>query len=163
MKIAIFSDLHDNKPNLERFQNWCRVNEIESLICCGDITNDITLDSIASNFVGTIFLIRGNMDIYVEDQVYKYDNIDYLGRFGTTNIEGKEVGICHEPVYIGKILETNKPKIIFYGHTHKPWIEKRDKVDVVNPGTLGGVFLKASFAYWNSETGELKLIVLDQL
>ncbi|MDP3043035.1 MAG: YfcE family phosphodiesterase [bacterium] len=161
MKIAIISDIHDNLINLKKCLNWCEENNIEELICCGDVTNSETLEFLSRNFTGKVHLVKGNMEIYGEKEVERYGNIKYYGRVGRAEINGKNVGICHEPFLIKKILEQGECDIIFYGHTHAPWTEKQDSITTVNPGTLGAVFQKATFAAWDSESGALELKVLE--
>ncbi len=161
MKIAVISDIHDNLTNLEKCLKWCRENNIEELICCGDVTNSETLEFLSQNFSGKIHLVKGNMEIYNEKEIEQYGNIKYYGRTGRFTIGDKTIGLCHEPYLIKKVLEQGSRDIIFYGHTHEPWIEKRDGAVTVNPGTLGAVFQKATFAVWDSESGELELKVLE--
>ena len=163
MKVAIISDIHDNLVNLDKCLSWCRDNNIVNLICCGDVTNTETLGKIANGFAGTVFLVRGNMEIYEEGEEAAWKNINYLGRFGIAEIGGHQVGICHEPEFIGKIKVKNACDIIFYGHTHKPWIEEKNGVKIINPGTLGGVFQKATFAVWDSEVAEPELKILEEM
>jgi len=164
MKLAVISDIHDNLLNLQKCLEWCRGNGVKEIICLGDLTNAETLDELAKNFIGAIHLIRGNMEIYEEDEVKKHANIDYLGRYGITQIGNTKIGVCHEPKFIKLVLGLD-PMLdyVFYGHTHKPWIDKQEGVAMVNPGTLGGVFQKATFAVWDSESGELKLMLLEEL
>lgn len=161
MKIAIISDIHDNSVNLEKCLKWCRENNIKELICCGDVTNSETLEFLSKKFTGKIHLVKGNMEIYNEKEVERYDNIKYYGRVGRAEINGKNVGICHEPYLIDYAVKRGLCDIIFYGHTHEPWIEKQDGITTVNPGTLGAVFQKATFAAWDSESGALELKVLE--
>lgn len=163
MKIAIISDIHDNIVNLKKCLNWCQKNKIDKIICSGDVTNMDTVAFLSDNFSGDIILIRGNMEIYEDDEIKGYENIKHLGRYNRFNLDNKDVGLCHEPDYINQILRIGSCDIIFYGHTHKPWIEERGKAKIVNPGTLGGVFQRASFAYWDTESGALGLKILDNL
>ncbi len=164
MKIAVISDIHDNLANLEKFLSWTKAANIDELVCAGDVTNRETLKMIATGFPRRVHLVRGNMEIYDEADVKKYPNIDYLGRFGIFEAKGKKAGVCHEPFFMKNILKKNsKCDIIFYGHTHKPWLEKVDGITAVNPGTLGGVFQKATFTIWEPETGKLELKLLENL
>lgn len=163
MKIAIISDIHDNLENLRRCLNWYRSQNIKHLICCGDIYNSETLKYLAENFDEKINLVYGNMEIYKESELEQYDNINFLGRFDVTTINSKRIGICHEPEFIEKILEQSKCEVVFYGHTHRPWDERQNGVRIVNPGTLGGLFQKATFAVWDTETGELELKLVEKL
>lgn len=163
MKIAIISDIHDNLENLKIALNWIAKNKIEKLICCGDVTNDETIEFLAHNFLKDIYLVKGNCALFDEKKVLNFKNISYLGKIGRINLGGKNIGICHEPFFRDAVLDLGKCDIIFYGHTHKPWEEKFRGVRTVNPGTLGGVFLKGTFAVWDSESGEIELKVLDEL
>ena len=178
MRIAIISDIHDNLVNLEKCLTWCVNNNIEYLICCGDVTNSETLEFLAhfNKSVGNqwyIYLVKGNMEIFEDKEVEKYKNVKFLGRVGRFNLEGKNIGLCHEPFLIKKVKELGKCDIIFYGHTHKPWLsfakatESKENIEsdtkLINPGTLGGVFQKATFAVWDSGSGELELKILEIL
>jgi uncharacterized protein len=161
MKIAIIADIHDNIANLEKCISWCRGQDIAEVICAGDVTNAETLKIIAENF-SAVYLIRGNMDIYKEGEEEKFKNIKFYGRSGVAEIAEHRVGICHEPGFVTGLL-TQNCSIIFYGHTHKPWIEEEEKAMTINPGTLGAVFQRASFAIWEPESGALELKLLEKL
>jgi hypothetical protein len=163
MKIAIISDVHDNLVNLNKCLAWCDKEKINNLICCGDITNSETLEILSSKFKNKIYLVRGNLEIYDEEEVCQYANIKYLGRFGRFELDNKIIGVCHEPSFINKVLEAGKRDIIFYGHTHRPWIEEKNGIKHINPGTLGGVFQKATFAVWDTDKKEPELKILESL
>jgi len=60
-------------------------------------------------------------------------------------------------------LKIKSCQIVFYGHTHEPWINASGGVITANPGTLGGVFSKASFAFWDSADNKLELKILELL
>jgi uncharacterized protein len=158
--IAIIADIHDNLVYLGKLLDWCDENLAEDLICCGDVTNIDTLAEINHRFRGQIHLVRGNMDIYQDEELKKFHgnkNFHYYGRIGTFEIGGKQFGLCHQPFLIDKALDTVPCDFVFYGHTHKPWIESRDNSIIVNPGTLGGVFQKATFATLEMEKNDLQL------
>lgn len=180
MKIAIISDIHDNLVNLEKCLKWCAHDHVEKIICCGDLTNGETLEFLSENFSEDIFLVRGNMEIYDEDELAAYSNIINGGRTAIWEIGGKKIGVCHEPFLIkevfakiqspllrgvpeGRGVSNDKLDIIFYGHTHKPWIEEKGGTKIVNPGTLGGVFSRATFAVYDTIKTEPELKILDLL
>ncbi len=163
MKIAIISDIHDNLTNLNKCLDWCKENGIEVLICCGDITNLETVSFMASNFKKDIYLVKGNCGLFQDNEIAQFNNINYLGRFGCIELSGRKIGICHEPFFISKVKELGDCDIIFYGHTHKPWINDDNKVIEVNPGTLGGVFQRATFSFYDTKLNKLELKILDLL
>ena len=160
MKFLIISDIHDNLANLEKCVNWGRGQGMEKAICCGDVVNGETLACLSKSFK-IIYLVRGNLEIYDELEVGQYNNIKYLGRYGAFELGGKTIGLCHEPWHVKKVLGLKKCQIVFYGHTHEPWLEEKDGMTLVNPGTLGGVFNKASFAVWDGEANKLELKILE--
>ncbi len=165
MKVAILSDIHDNLSNLNIFfeliSKKIGENKIENIICCGDVTNEETLKELSLKFTGIIYLVKGNGEIYQEKNLEKYKNINYLGRYNTLKLGNFKIGICHEPIFIKTLLEKEKNlNFIFYGHTHKPWLSIKNKATTINPGTLGGVFQKPSFAIWDSDNGKIKLKLL---
>ncbi len=164
MLIAIFSDVHDNPLYLEKFLNWSRENKIEKAICCGDVGSIETIKRLSVGFAQEILLVRGNLDHYDGKELAKFKNIIFYDESGFFEIDGLNVGFCHEPYKIKKILEDHKNvRIIFYGHTHKPWIEKKDGVQMVNPGTMGGLGCLSTLAFWDTEKKEIKLIKLDDI
>lgn len=108
-----------------------------------------------------IVLVRGNAELYEEADLKKLKNFKYLDKYGKINIDSLSIGVCHEPFLRSKLLEKNKNlDFIFYGHTHKPWISKIKNTTLINPGTLGGIFQKASFAIFDTEKKDLKLKIL---
>jgi putative phosphoesterase len=163
MRIAICSDIHDNLPNLGTFLKWCAQEGVEKVICCGDVTNGETLEALAKGFSGQIFLVRGNADLYEEEALLAYDNVVDGGRKAIFDISGKKVGVCHEPFLIKEVLALGRPDIIFYGHTHKPWLEDKDEAALINPGALSGGYTAATFAGWDTEKGWPELKILDLL
>ena len=162
MLVVIVSDIHDNEVNLEKCLAWAKRKRAEELICCGDVTNSRTLALLAEGFLGLVHLVRGNMDIYRAEETKKFANIKYYGRVGIFTIQGVKVGACHEPYFIANILE-KKVDYVFYGHTHKPWIEQKEGAIIANPGTLSGMFQQATLAVWDTETGKLELKRVDSL
>ena len=163
MQIAIISDIHDNLVNLEKCLNWCKKNDIKKIICLGDVTNSETLNYLATKFKGKIYLVKGNVELYSETEIKKYKNINYFGKIGKIDIGKINIGLCHENFFVKKILAGYECDIIFYGHTHKPWEEVKNKIRIINPGTLSGMFQKATFATMNTENKEVKLIILDTI
>lgn len=164
MLIAIASDLHDNLANWQIFNNYLNEQGITTLLFCGDLCNSETLQYIRQEFSGKIYFISGNQELYALQEAENLKNSKFLGRYGAIEIENIKIGLIHEPYYKEKLLKENdKLNFIFYGHTHKPWIENEGSLVIANPGTLGGVFYRASFALLDTKNKKLELKILDQL
>ncbi|MBA3047335.1 YfcE family phosphodiesterase [Patescibacteria group bacterium] len=161
MKIAIISDIHDNLVNLEKCLNWCGRNNIKEIICCGDVTNSDTLEFLSENFSGRIHLVRGNIELFPESEPETYSNINYHGRIARIKFNETQVGICHEPYLIDYVFKKGGCDIIFYGHTHEPWEDRKNGARLINPGTLGAMFSKATFAVWDTKSGNIELKILE--
>lgn len=161
MVIAIISDIHDNLANLTKCLNWCQDEGIKKIISCGDTTNLLTIKNLAK-FNGEIFLVKGNGELYEEKQLLRYQNIKYYGTSGLIELDGLKIGLVHEPTRIDALLKSTEvaPHYIFYGHTHKPWLEKRGATSVINPGNLAGVWHQATFATLDTKTKKLELKIL---
>lgn len=159
MIIAIAADLHDNLTNLKIFLSLAAANHFEKIIFAGDLTNNETLKYLAANFTGEIFLVNGNADNFQESDTTVFPKITYQGTSLNLQIEDLKILVVHKPEDLEKILnvQTVKPDFAFYGHTHKPWLENRDKILLVNPGTLGGVYYQATFALLNTTNKHLEL------
>lgn len=161
--IAIISDIHDNLVNLEKFLNYTRQNQIKELICLGDVSNDETIKNLAEGFTGTIHLVIGNMDFFDEIYVKTFANIKYYGEIGELEINTKKIKFTHLPWQAKFLARQKKSNYVFYGHTHQPSEEKIADVTLLNPGTLGGMFARATFAIWDEINDKFQLIILDTL
>lgn len=166
MLIAIISDIHNNEINLQKVLNYCKDNTIKTIICCGDLASDETLDFLNDNFGDTIYYSFGNMD---NDQLVdfkskaKYKNTFLYKEFGETEIENRKIAFVHFPEIARKLSESEKYDFVFYGHTHKPWEEMIGKCKMLNPGNVAGEIYPPTFAVWNTEKDSFKLIRIHEL
>ncbi len=160
MKIAIISDIHDNLTNLEKFLDWAKNNQIEEIFSCGDLCAPATLVRVlAPGFNGKIRIIFGNIcdrDLE-EEKAGELKNIIHYGDLAEFKIENKKVALVHSPEIAKKLAASGKYDIVFYGHTHQPWIEQVGSTVLANPGTLAGMFYEATFAVWETENNKLEL------
>lgn len=100
--------------------------------------------------------------------------------YGEIELDGKKIAFTHSPSNAKELAQTGQYDYVFYGHTHKPWEEKlkvsaqgrpapgwkNEKlkiVELVNPGTLAGMFYKATFAVLDTKTGKLELKILEKI
>jgi putative phosphoesterase len=166
MLVAIISDSHDNIANLDKFLDWANKNGIERIIHCGDLSAPGTLKNVlAPKFKGKIYLIHGNVsDRELLPEVAKnFPNIEFFGDQGEIEIDGKRIAFVHRPEEARALANKNHYDFIFYGHTHEPWEEKIGQTRLVNPGTLAGMFNRATFAVYDTATDKLELKLLETL
>ncbi len=166
MLVAIISDVHNNTVNLKKVLDYCNDKAVEKIVCCGDLASAETLDFLADNFSGKIFYTFGNMD---NDQlrnfegVGEYKNVKIFERFGEAKIDNKKIAFVHFPDIAERLCETGKYKFVFYGHTHKPWEETNNNCKMLNPGNVAGEIYLSTFAVWNTENDNFKLMRINDL
>ncbi|MBU1131539.1 YfcE family phosphodiesterase [Patescibacteria group bacterium] len=176
MKIAIISDTHDNVPNLEKALKWMKENKIEQIIHCGDLcAPSILIKTLGPGFAGPIHMVFGNVedrDLLTQiaadlPQVTHYGDkgeieLDGSPRAKSRGEAGKNIAFVHYPDEGRKLAESGKYDLVFYGHNHKPWEEKIGSTRLINPGTLAGLFAKATFAVYDTESDNLELKILEK-
>jgi uncharacterized protein len=160
MKIAIISDSHDNLATIKKTVDWIKAEKIKLLIHCGDVSKQEFLKEALEGFQGRVFLSKGNCDV---GSFEKVAGLKFKENFGEITAAGKKIAFSHFPDIALELAKTGKYNIVFYGHTHKPWIASEGKTIIANPGNLAGVFYKASFAIYDTRTGKLDLKILEQL
>ena len=166
MKIAIISDSHDNIPNIDKMLAFVKKEKIKIMLHCGDVCAPGVMKYIAEKFKNDIFHVYGNADgdhEKMEEFSKKHKNWHLLGETGNPKIMGvkERIGMTHYPWQSKEMANTGKYDIIFYGHSHKPWDEIIGNARVLNPGTLAGLFQKATFAVWDTESGDIELKILE--
>lgn len=153
MKFAIVSDTHDNLVNFNKVIDFLNGKKITTMLHCGDICNQQTLDEATKHFNGKIVWVRGNGDF----------DLDKVPEKREVELGGKRIGFVHYPEKAKAMADSGNHDLVFYGHTHKPWEEKIGNCRLVNPGELAGQRYKPCFAIYDTETDNLELKILGRL
>lgn len=129
MKVLIVSDTHRNEDNLIEVLD--KEKNLDLLIHCGDVEG---AEDEIEHYAGckTVF-VAGNNDFFSR-----------LPREMELQVEGMKVWVTHghnyyvntNPEYIRKEARIRNMDIVLYGHTHRPVIEKKEDLIVINPGSL---------------------------
>lgn len=162
MKTAIISDIHDNLSNLEKLLSFAKDENIRALFICGDICFERTLEKITDEFPYPIYLCLGNGDErYDLNPLFKNNKKLHCSPDTLeVEIDGVKIALNHFPATARRLSKTSKYNFVFYGHNHKPWIEETENTILANPGTLGGVLTRATFATFDTKTYKLELKIL---
>ena len=129
MKVLIVSDTHGKDENLERavYQEV----PFDYLIHCGDVEGrEIFIEALAEC---PCCIVAGNNDFFSD-----------LPREDVVEIEGHRIFVTHGHLYgvsmtaegVADAAAARDCEAVFFGHTHKPVIEKKNGVLVINPGSL---------------------------
>jgi len=166
MKIAIISDSHDNLVNIEKFLMWANKNNVEMIIHCGDLAApSIIAKELDPNFSGPVHFVHGNVaDRELNIKLAKESkHVTCHGDLGELAIDDKKIAFCHYPNQAEDLAKTGRYDLIFYGHDHTPWEKQIGQTRLLNPGTLAGMFNKATFAVYNTKTDKAELILLEKI
>ena len=166
MKVAIISDIHNNKTNLKKVLSYCRENKIKNIVCCGDLASKETLDFLCDNFSDEILYAFGNMDNgQLKDFEFSgtYKNAKLFEGYGEYDFSKRKIAFVHFPDKAEELCESGKFDFVFYGHTHKPWEKNFENCKMLNPGNVAGELYPPTFAVWNTEKDEFSLIKIHDL
>lgn len=153
MKFAVVSDTHDHIKNFTKVIDFLNAQKITTILHCGDICNQEIIDEAAKSFKGEIIYVRGNGDYELPEIPEKLK----------LELDGKKIFFNHYPEIAKAAAESGKYDLVFYGHTHRPWMEEIGKCKLVNPGELAGQRYKPTFAVYDTETDKLELKILERL
>lgn len=164
--IAIIADTHDNEATITLAMNFLHKNPVDALIHCGDITTPETLALLAHGFTKPIHAVFGNCDVDRDGckaLATQLPHVTLHGDVGTVTVDTTSIAFVHYPAEAKQLAVTGKYQLVFYGHTHKPWEEKIGAATILNPGTLAGLFSKATFALVDLATGKATLKLVERL
>jgi uncharacterized protein len=169
MKIAIFSDSHDNIAALEQALAQANAAGAELLLHCGDLCAPFMLERMGAGFSGPIHVVFGNNDgdgRLLQTIAQKHSQIHLHGVYielafnsGTNNVA---VALIHYPEPAYRIAQSGQFNLVAYGHNHMKKIEiVENSVDksslLVNPGELLGMRGLPTWALYDSTSGECSL------
>ncbi len=165
MKFAIISDSHDNWPNVEKAILYIKKQNITTLVHCGDISSGKVLQELVQLFGGTVHAITGNVSAPLEELREAVNGLEVTlyDETGILEIDGLKIAFNHYPDEAKELAESGQYDLVFYGHTHKPWDERIGNTRMLNPGTVAGLFSKATFAIYNTTTRQAELVILEKI
>lgn len=160
MKVAVFSDIHNNLVRLTEVAKIIKKEGISIGICCGDFGSMETLEKAAKPFK-TLYFVLGNMDHSLRGKEGFFpENTVFWEKIGEFELAGKKLAIVHHDYLARDLAKSGKYDAVFYGHTHTPWEKKVGRTVLLNPGEIAGEFGRASFAIYDLSTMKAKLKLL---
>jgi len=166
MKIAVISDIHENFHNLLLALERIEQEEIEAIICLGDLINAGIAKVLGIQKI-PVYMIWGNNDGEKVDIVrasFKEGSKLHvsLNVYDFLDIDGRKLFLSHYDDLAEPMAKSQIYDAVFYGHDHLQKMYKIEDTLVVNPGELAaqktGV---ASFAIYSTEDNTAKIIELD--
>ena len=167
MKIAIFSDIHDNLTNLKKALQVVKLKKISYIFILGDICSPFIIPYFGK-FKGNFYIVFGNVEgdkigIFEKAKNFKNIKIFYKQIFGEKKILGIKIGFVHWPEIAFKMAQSQEYKIVFFGHTHKKKIMKIKDTLLINPGEIAGNLYPPSFAILDIKSFKAEFIDLNNV
>lgn len=129
MKVLIVSDTHRKDENLKAVLE--KENPIDRLIHLGDIEEN---ESVIQQIVGCpADIVSGNNDFM--GNLPKEKEI-MLGKYRVLLTHGHYYYVSLDTKMLRREARARNFDIAMYGHTHRPRIEEREDIVLLNPGSL---------------------------
>ena len=159
MKIGVLSDIHDNIDNLNVAVEILKKRGIEVVFVLGDLICPNVAKILGDNFSG--YCIRGNNDgdiVGIQTKLGK--NIKFFpNTYAIVEFENKSFFMTH----YDDLASTVNPShfdFVFYGHNHTKFSKNINDCLILNPGEIGHMRNKPSFAIVDLDTKEYEFIDL---
>ncbi len=158
MRAAILSDIHDNIWKLE---SALRDLKADLLVFCGDFCAPFTLRQIAEGFAGPVHAVFGNNDgdrLLLSKVAAQFSNVALHGEFAVLQLDGRSVAVTHYPAIGTALARGNLFDLVCYGHSHERTVAREGRTLRVNPGEVMGRLGTATYATYDTHTGEAELV-----
>jgi len=165
MKIAIISDIHENFHNLILALQEMEKQQIEQILCLGDLINP-GIAKVLANQAIPVFMIWGNNDgdkveitlaskragSQLTVSVRTYDFIELAGR---------KIFMSHYEDLALPMAKTGLYDAVFFGHNHEVSSEKIGDCWLINPGELAASKTKiATFSIYDTKKNTVETLTL---
>lgn len=164
MKLAIFSDTHDNLGTTGLAIEQVKAAGITHGLHLGDFTSPPTIMLLAECGIQWT-CVWGNCD---GDKLLAYRRTEKLGTMDFANgdfreheVEGKKLFLTHYPEIARIAALSGLYDAVFHGHNHQAATEIIGKTLLANPGELTGIrFGKPSYGIYDTDTNTFETIWL---
>lgn len=165
MIFAVASDIHDQLGHWRAL--WPRLSQggAEALILCGDIGRIDTLRALKPAGLPWAFCL-GNCDRECAEALKEEAVILGARAWGDVGLwsleDGGAIAFTHFPAVARRLAYAGAHRAVFYGHTHKPAVERlqgpQGEVLLANPGDVERRYGRISGLLWDSTTGALRSV-----
>ena len=155
MRIAVFSDIHDNIWNLETALRLLDGQVVEMMCFLGDFCAPFTLKQLAEDFSGPVHVVFGNNDgdqFLLAQIASGFDHVTLHGQFAEVTVDGRVIALNHYPDIAKPIAQSGDYDAVFSGHDHKRYVHRYDSCLWANPGEIMGRFGEPSFGIYDTAT-----------
>jgi len=136
--IGILSDSHDNLDRVRAAVALFNDAGCDLVVHAGDFVAPFTADELR-NLRAPVKAVFGNCDGERAGLVKTFLGLGEIAaaplRFSHA---GLRFGLCHLDASAEGLAASKAFDVVIFGHTHRPLVERRDGILLVNPGEAGG-------------------------
>jgi hypothetical protein len=136
--IGLLSDSHDNLDRIRAAVRLFNDAGCDLVVHAGDFVAPFAADELRGLRV-PVKAVFGNCDGERAGLVRSFQG---LGEIAAAPLAfehaGRRFGLCHLDSAVAALVASRDFDVIIFGHTHRPLIERRDGILLVNPGEAGG-------------------------
>jgi len=159
MKIAVISDTHDQIWRLQEILP--NLNEADVLLHCGDLCSPFMVHAMGNCLNIPAHIVLGNNDgdvLALKNAVDEYDNLHLYSRLIDLELDSLHVAVLHYPELAIPLAGTGTYDLVVHGHDHRARSEQIGGCLLLNPGELMGLFGTSSYAFVETETGDVSFV-----
>jgi hypothetical protein len=136
--IGILSDTHDNLTLVREAVRLFNNAGCDLVIHAGDFVAPFTVDELR-NLRAPVKAVYGNCDGEKAGLALAFRGMGEIREAPLAFLQsGLRVCVCHLDAPVSRYAASRSYDIVVYGHTHRPLVESRDGVLLINPGEAGG-------------------------
>lgn len=136
--IGILSDTHDNLTRVREAVRLFNDAGCDLVIHAGDFVAPFAADELR-NLKAPVKAVYGNCDGERAGLAEAFRSIGEIHDGPLAFVHaGLRFVVCHLDSLAGRQAAAKAGDVVVFGHTHRPLVENRDGVLLVNPGEAGG-------------------------
>lgn len=171
MRIAILSDIHDHIWHLRGVLASFVDEDIEAIVCCGDLCSPFIMAELGRSFDGEIHIVFGNNDadtFRITQTAHQFgERVHLYGEFGKFELGGMKFALNHYPAIARELGAAGNFDVVCFGHNHQREVNRFStrghEVIMINPGSLMGcrfedgtpIAIPATFAMLDADDHEV--------
>lgn len=129
MRILIVSDTHGKDSNFEKV--LLQTDPVDMIFHLGDLEgSESYIEDICPC---PVHMVSGNNDFFTSLPMEKIVEVEGYRIFMT---HGHRYGVAYDIGRIKEAAAAHKCDMVFFGHTHRPLVDRDSDMIVVNPGSL---------------------------
>jgi putative phosphoesterase len=169
MKLAVFSDIHDNMHNLRLALGEMKRRNITRAYCLGDFINPGIVKQIIDSGI-VVMSVWGNNDgeIAAITKLACQSNGQFQiadTTFMRAEVDGRTIFLSHHPDFAESLAKSGDFDAVFYGHNHIEYLEQLSNGCILaNPGEISAHKTdRSTFLIWDTVDNSVVQIELEDI